>query len=114
MTDASQLWMILRTLVSLAAVLGLIYGLSWAAKKFLKPEIFAGSAAKVIRVLHSMPIESKKRLIVVEVGSKQILLGIADGAISYLCEVKDELRGQDPSATTPWKKSEEKDVVASL
>lgn len=87
MSDTSQWFVILRTLASLGAVLALIYGLSWAAKRYIKPEYFSGVASRAIRVVHSVPIENKKRLLVVEVGSKQLLLGVAEGSISYLCEV---------------------------
>jgi flagellar protein FliO/FliZ len=84
--------MILRTVGSLAAVLALIYGLSWAAKRFIKPELFAGGAAKIVKVLHSMPIESKKRLLIIEVGSRQLLLGVSEGSISYLCDVNANVK----------------------
>jgi flagellar biosynthetic protein FliO len=87
MTDMSQWMILLRTLGSLVLVIALIVFLSWVAKKYLRPETWAGTGLKAIKVLQTYPIEPKKKLLIVEVDSRRLLLGVAESSISTLCEL---------------------------
>ena len=87
MADMSQWMILLRTVGSLALVIVLIMALSWVAKKYLRPENWAGTGLKAIKILQTYPIEPKKKLMIVEIDHKRLLLGVADSSISTLCEL---------------------------
>jgi len=92
MADTSQWMVIFRMLGSLTLVIGLIYGLSFLAKKYLRPERWGGKAEdySAIRILQSFAFEPKKKLLVVEVNGKKLLLGVAEQSISFLTELGSE------------------------
>lgn len=60
------------TLFALALVLGLIFGLAWLARRM--PGL-AGMRGNGLRVIASTPLGARERLVVVEVGEQQLLLG---------------------------------------
>lgn len=83
-------WMILlKTFGSLVLVLGLIFALSWFAKKYLRPEKWAAIGGSGIKVIQSFSIEPKKKLMVVEVENQRLLLGIAENSITCLTQLPD-------------------------
>ncbi len=87
MTEASTWMMLLRTLLSLAAVIAVIYALSWVMKKYLKPERWSKTANGDVRILESLSIDPRKKLLVVEVQNQRILLGVSDHSIQKLCDM---------------------------
>lgn len=89
MADLSQGMVLVKTILSLAAVVGLIITLSWAAKKYLRPEKWAGQSLSNIQIIQMFAIEPKKKLLIVEVDGKRMLLGVAENSISSLCILSD-------------------------
>lgn len=87
MENADQWWVLLRTLGSLALVISLILALGWVAKRFLEPRKLGGRTWTGIRVIQSLPIGAKKRLMVVEVEGKRLLIGVGGDSISALSEL---------------------------
>lgn len=65
----------------LALILVLIYGLSWFVKRFSQGGFAQNSS---IKMLSSMPLGTRERLMLVEVGGKQILLGVTATQINSL------------------------------
>jgi flagellar protein FliO/FliZ len=65
----------------LALILGLIYALSWFVKRFNQGGFTQSSA---IKMLAAMPLGTRERLMLVDVGGKQILLGITAQNINSL------------------------------
>ena len=65
----------------LALILVLIFGLSWIVKRFSQGG-FAQNPA--IKMLAAMPLGTRERLMLVEVGDKQILLGVTATQITNL------------------------------
>ena len=82
---ASQWWILLKTLLSLGAVVAMIFALSWVAKKYLRPERCDGGGATGIKILQTYPVDSRKKLMIVEVQNHRVLLGVSEQSISYLC-----------------------------
>ena len=65
----------------LAIILVLIYGLSWFVKRFAQGG-FAQNAS--MKIISSMPLGTRERLMLVEVGGKQLLLGVTATQINTL------------------------------
>ncbi len=102
MSDSSQWFAILRMLGSLILVLGLIYGLSHLAKRFLRPERWARKGDfSNIRVLQAFAIEPKKKLLVVEVEQRKLLLGVAENSISFLTKIDDGVEVNENARAIP-------------
>lgn len=65
----------------LALILVLIYGLSWFVKRFSQGGFMQNPAMKI---LATMPLGTRERLMLVEVGGQQLLLGVTATAINTL------------------------------
>ncbi len=72
---------------SLLAVLALILVLAWLVKRF-NPALPSSDEFKVIRTL---PLGTRERLLVVEIDDAQHLLGVTPGSINYLYQLKQPL-----------------------
>ena len=66
-------------------VLALIFVLSYFFKKLNLNK----SVNSKLKVVSSIYVGSKQRVVIVQVGLKQILLGVSPNSINYLCEVED-------------------------
>ena len=78
-----------RVLGSLAVVLAIIFALAYVAKRYFNNQNWAKSFNQ-IRVIQSMPLGMKSKLMLVEVEDKKILLGVAQQQIQSLSEWKVE------------------------
>lgn len=104
MEDSSQWLQLLRSLGSFALVIGLIFVLAWLAKRYFNPQKW-GMSIQGIRVVQSLPLGVKKKLMVVEVEGKRLLLGVGNDSITRLCELEgasqeQQERGNDYSSGT--------------
>ncbi|TFH73340.1 flagellar biosynthetic protein FliO [Gammaproteobacteria bacterium LSUCC0112] len=70
-----------QTLLWLVVVVGLILLLAWLAKRLGGLQL---QNAGAIKVLSMMPVGNKERIALVQVGDKQILIGIAPGRVNTL------------------------------
>jgi len=73
---------------ALLLVLGLIVGLAWLLKRM------PGSGfrpADGLRVVASLHLGTKERAVVVEVGGRQLLLGVSPGGVTLLHELPEPL-----------------------
>ena len=84
-----------QTLLWLMVIIGLILALAWVAKRFSNGTGFGSQGMKVISAL---PVGNRERIALVQVGDKQILLGIAPGNVSKL-HVFDEPVMPAPAAS---------------
>lgn len=85
--DASNWMIVLRTFGALGLVVGLIFVISFVAKKYLRPERWAGASMAGMKIVQSFSLEPKKKLVIVEVENQRLLLGLSDSSISYLCSL---------------------------
>ncbi|MFT4249005.1 MAG: flagellar biosynthetic protein FliO [Pseudomonas sp.] len=82
---------------ALLLVLGLIVGLGWLLKR-LPGSGFRPAAG--LKLVASLPLGPKERLVVVEVNGEQLLLGVSAGGISALHALPAPLP-PTPAATLP-------------
>lgn len=77
-------------LVGLVLVLGLILGLAWLLKRL--PGAGLGLRPNdQLRVVTSLSVGTKERLLVVEVGGEQLLVGVSPGGIATLHRLPEPL-----------------------
>jgi flagellar protein FliO/FliZ len=71
---------LMQLLLGLVLVVVLILSISWALRRF------SGIApvSKNMRVLGVMPLGTREKAVLVQVGDKQMLLGVAPGRVSHL------------------------------
>jgi flagellar protein FliO/FliZ len=93
-------WVLAKTLLSLAAVLGLMIGVVFLLKKFVYGSGTQSSAQVDIRVMGSRSLSPKKSISVVRVMGKVLVVGLSEQGISLLTELDGddatEGTGQDP------------------
>lgn len=86
--DQNQ-WMVLgRTLGSLILVVGLILTLAWLAQKYFQPEKWAKTFGSKIRIVQSLPLGNKSKLLLIDVHGKRLLLGQSAQGISLVSEIE--------------------------
>lgn len=91
MEGVSTVYMLGKTALSLAAIVALIYALSWFAKKYLKPQLWTRSGAPAeLQIVHVLPLEARKKIMVIDVHKKRLVLGVTDQSIHTLCEMAVE------------------------
>jgi len=83
-------------LLALALVLGLIFGLSWLLKRM--PGAGAGGLrpSAQLRLVAAIPVGTKERVMVIQVGDEQLLIGVAAGAVSVLHHLPQPLQAEAP------------------
>ncbi|MDB5038157.1 MAG: Flagellar protein [Bacteriovoracaceae bacterium] len=94
MTDSSQWMLLLRTLLSLGAVIGFIYALAWFVKKYLRPEMWGSTTGSDIKILQTFAIDPKKKMMIIEVRGQNLLIGTTENSISLLCSLGSEKEGK--------------------
>ncbi len=72
-----------QVIVSLFLVIGLILALAWLARRIGGASLVGGQHMKV---LASMPVGTRERVLLIDVAGKQLLLGVAPGRVSCLHE----------------------------
>lgn len=77
---------LIRVTIGLAVVLALIVGLGWLVRRMGN---VAGSAAGRMRVLGGVSVGNRERVVLLQVGETQLLLGVAPGRVQTL-HVLDE------------------------
>lgn len=75
------LWQLLFGLV---IVLALMVGSLWVLKKLVAPR---GDGAGLLRVVAGIAVGTRERVVIVEVGSTWLVLGVAPGRVSALAEI---------------------------
>lgn len=73
---------IATTLASLMLVLVVIVLLAWLLKRMKLPGIQGGDAA--IRILRQLPVGQRERIVLLQVGDEQMLVGVTQQNISLL------------------------------
>jgi flagellar protein FliO/FliZ len=78
---ASAAGSLLQVFIGLVAVLLLIAGTAWAAKRF---GIERGGASNLLQVISSASVGTRERVVVVEVGESWLVVGVAPGSVNAL------------------------------
>jgi len=79
-TEAEPLAGLGRVIASLIVVIAMILASGWLLKRFPA----AGRTNGRLRSLESIAVGMKERIVLVQVGEKQVLLGVASGNVSTL------------------------------
>jgi flagellar protein FliO/FliZ len=86
---------LLQTILALTFVLALLFGLAWFMKRF-GPKAAGGSAH--LRIVGSLNLGGRERLMVVEVGNQWIVVGASPGRVNALATMPKQ-EGAEQSAT---------------
>jgi len=88
-----------QLVLGLLLVLGLIFFLAWMLRRVQQ----AGPAGKgqVIQLIGSRALGPRDRLMLVQVGNEQILLGLSPGTITALHVLKEPVQVPDAQQATP-------------
>ena len=73
----------LQVVMGLLVVVAAIFILAWLVKRFA-PGNLTGN--KQMRVISYLMLSNREKAVLVQVGDKQLLLGVAPGRVSTLCE----------------------------
>lgn len=87
------------TLFALVLVVGLIFGLAWIARRM--PGV-AGRGNARLRVVASLALGPRERVVVVDVGGTQLLLGVGAGGTRTLHTLETPLPAEAPSQPAPF------------
>ena len=90
---------LMQLVLGLLLVLGLIFFLAWLLRRVQQ----AGPAGKgqVIELIGSRSLSQRDRLVLVQVGNEQILLGLTPGTITALHVLKEPVQVPSTEAATP-------------
>jgi flagellar protein FliO/FliZ len=72
---------LLNVTLGLLLIIGLIFGLSWFVKRF-SHGTFAGNAH--LKIIATMPLGTRERIVLIDAGGQQLLLGITPTQINTL------------------------------
>lgn len=70
-----------QTLVWLLVVIGVILALAWLVRRFTNIGPYGSGT---MRLLSALPVGNRERIVLVQVGEKQLLLGVAPGNVNTL------------------------------
>lgn len=93
-----------QMLLGLGGVLALLVGSLWLLKRLTAVR---GPASGMMRVVAATAVGGRERVVIVEVGSTWLVLGVAPGRVSALAEIPRQAVPEPspsamPSATADW------------
>ena len=86
---------LMQVFIGLVAVLLLIAGTAWVAKRL---GVTQGGASSLLRVVSSASVGTRERVVVVEVGDAWLVVGVAPGSVNALMTLP---KGDIQSAAAP-------------
>lgn len=72
---------LLQVVLALAVVIAFIFLLAWALRRM---QTGVGLASRDMKVVAMLPLSPRERVVLVQVGEQQVLLGVAPGRVSLL------------------------------
>lgn len=97
-TDPFSMASLLQLFLGLGLVIGLILLLAWLIKRFGG----AGFASSGMKVVATLPLSARERVVLVEAGDKQLLLGVAPGRVNLLASYDEPLLEVESLQTAPF------------
>lgn len=85
---------IIRMLLSLAFILALIYGGAWL---FRRSQLNALLPGQSLRVVAALSVGAREKVVLVQVGEQQVLIGVAPGRVNLLQSYEAAVLPQDAS-----------------
>lgn len=99
---------LLQVTLGLAFVVACIYGVAWFLKR---NRSFTGYTNHAIKTMAVMPLSMKDKLMIIEVGDKQILLGITPNNINTLATFDEPVVTSDGKQSSSFSQKL-KDILA--
>lgn len=81
---------LLHLTLALAVVLAAIIGLAWLLRRVAR---FNRSADGQLRILGGLPVGNRERIVLVQVGKTQLLIGVAPGRVQTLHVLDEPIEG---------------------
>ncbi len=72
---------VLQLTLSLAAVVGAIFGLGWILRRL---HGLPGSTHRALKVIATLPVGTRERIAIIQAGDTQVLIGLSPGRIQTL------------------------------
>lgn len=88
---------LVQMFLALIGVLALLFACLWILKKLTTQR---GAAAGLLRVIAATAVGTRERVVIVEVGSTWLVLGVAPGQVSTLAEIPRQPMTDPPHETT--------------
>lgn len=93
---------IVQVVLSLAFVIVLIYAAAWYIRRM---QLTTGGAGQSMRVISALSVGSRERVVLVQVGEEQLLLGVAPGRVNLLRQFDSPIiNSQDSSLRSSFSK----------
>ncbi len=87
---------LLQVFIGLVAVLLLIFGTAWVAKRL---GVTRGGSSNLLHVVSSASVGARERVVVVEIGDNWLVVGVAAGSVNALMTLpKGEIQAAAPAA----------------
>jgi flagellar protein FliO/FliZ len=74
-----------RVVLALMLVLAAVYGAGWVMKRLRQ---FNGNPATGLQVIGQVGLGARERVVLLRAGDQQLLLGVANGSVRLLCELR--------------------------
>lgn len=84
---------LLQVFIGLVAVLLLIAGTAWVAKRF---GVMHGGAGGILQIVSSTSLGTRERIVVVEVGESWLVVGVTPGSMNALMTLP---KGETPAVS---------------
>ena len=88
---------LLQMFLALIGVLALLFACLWLLKKLTAQR---GAAAGLLRVVAATAVGTRERVVIVEIGSTWLVLGVAPGQVSALAEIPRQPMTEPPHETS--------------
>lgn len=93
---------IVQVVLSLAFVIVLIYAAAWYIRRM---QLTTAGAGQSMRVISALSVGSRERVVLVQVGEEQLLLGVAPGRVNLLRQFDSPIiNSQDSSLRSSFSK----------
>ena len=89
---------VVQVVIGLAAVLALVAALAWLLRRFSG---LRGSSSGLIRIIGGAAVGQRERIVLVEVGSTWLLVGVAPGQVRALHSMPKTESAAVPEASGP-------------
>lgn len=87
---------LVQMFLALIGVLALLFACLWVLKKLTAQR---GAAAGLMRVVAATAVGTRERVVIVEIGSTWLVLGVAPGQVSALAEIPRQPMTEPPHET---------------
>jgi len=87
---------LLQLLLGLLLVIAVIFVLAWVVRR-IQQRLPAGSSKNCIQLIATQPLGPRERLLLVQVGKEQVLLGLTPGSIKPLHVLQEPVQVEPPA-----------------